>query len=475
MKKVLFAGAEAMPFAATGGLGDVMGSLPGALKATHPDWDVRAVMPLYAKVGENWRSQMTFECWIMVNVSWRQQYCGIFSLEKDGVKYYFVDNEYYFKRDSLYGFFDDGERFAFFSNAILSLMGAVDFFPDVYSANDWQTALSVILLKRRLGTIDGYRDVKAVYTIHNIDYQGVYGKELLGDLFGLDLLDASTVEFDGAINLTKGAILCADAVTTVSARYAEEIQTPFFAHGLHDILREHRFKLSGIVNGIDTNYYNPRTDADIPFPFSYRGLTGKKKDKAVLQETFGLQKREDVPIIAMVSRLADHKGFDLVRKIAYDLIGRDMQFVLLGTGDYDTENFFRRFAAENPGRVGVRIEYDRKLSKLIYAGADLFLMPSRSEPCGLAQMIASRYGTVPIVREAGGLYDTIKPYYEGSGNGFTFAAYNAYDMLNVIDQALALYRCEEAWTNLVKTVMKVDFSWNVSAQRYAELFESLSR
>lgn len=475
MKKVLFAGAEAMPFAATGGLGDVMGSLPGALKATHPDWDVRAVMPLYSKVSQEWRSQMTFESWIMVNVSWRQQYCGIFSLEKDGVKYYFVDNEYYFKRDSLYGFFDDGERFAFFSNAILSLMGAVDFFPDVYSANDWQTALSVILLKRRLGTVGGYRNVKAVYTIHNIDYQGVYGKELLGDLFGLDPLDASTVEFDGAINLTKGAILCADAVTTVSARYAEEIQTPFFAHGLHDILREHRFKLSGIVNGIDTNYYNPRTDADIPFPFSYRGLTGKKKDKAALQEAFGLEQRENVPIIAMVSRLADHKGFDLVRRIAYDLLGRDMQFVLLGTGDYDTENFFRRFAAENPGRVGVKIEYDRKLSKLVYAGADLFLMPSRSEPCGLAQMIASRYGTVPIVREAGGLYDTIKPYYEGSGNGFTFAAYNAYDMLNVIDQALALYRCEEAWTALVKNVMKVDFSWNVSAGRYAELFESLSR
>ena len=474
MKKILFAGAEAMPFAATGGLGDVMGSLPIALKAARPDWDIRAVLPLYSEISDEYRAEMKFECWTTVAVSWRQQYCGIFSLERGGVKYYFIDNEYYFKRDALYGFFDDGERFAFFSNAILALMGMVDFFPDVYSANDWQTALSVILLKRRNGMSPGYSGVKAVYTIHNIEYQGVYGRETMGDLFGLDEMDASTVEFDGAVNLTKGAILCADAVTTVSPKYAEEIQTPFFAHGLHDILREHSFKLSGIVNGIDTDFYNPKTDKDLKFNYSYRGLTGKGKNKAALQEEYGLPVCPDVPVIAMVSRLVDHKGFDLVREVAYELLSRDMQFVLLGTGDYDTECFFREYAARSGGKAGVKIEYNRKLSKLVYAGADMFLMPSRSEPCGLAQMIASRYGTVPIVREAGGLYDTIKPYYEGDGNGFTFAAYNARDMLSVIDQAIALYHDKEKWTALVKKVMKTDFSWNVSAEKYAELFLSLS-
>ena len=351
MKKILFAGAEAMPFAATGGLGDVMGSLPIALKAARPDWDIRAVLPLYSKISDEYRAEMKFECWTTVAVSWRQQYCGIFSLERGGVKYYFIDNEYYFKRDALYGFFDDGERFAFFSNAILALMGMVDFFPDVYSANDWQTALSVILLKRRNGMSPGYSGVKAVYTIHNIEYQGVYGRETMGDLFGLDEMDASTVEFDGAVNLTKGAILCADAVTTVSPKYAEEIQTPFFAHGLHDILREHSFKLSGIVNGIDTDFYNPKTDKDLKFNYSYRGLTGKGKNKAALQEEYGLPVCPDVPVIAMVSRLVDHKGFDLVREVAYELLSRDMQFVLLGTGDYDTECFFREYAARSGGTL----------------------------------------------------------------------------------------------------------------------------
>ena len=476
MKKILFAGSEAMPFGATGGLGDVLGALPPALAAVHPDWDIRVVMPLYAQVGEEWRAKMTLEKSIRVTLAWREQYCGIFSLDHKGVKYYFIDNEYYFKRTALYGFFDDAERFAFFSRAVLDLMDVMDFFPDVLHANDWQTALSVIVLKEERAHLPGYKDVKAVYTIHNIDYQGVYSLDILNDVFGMDEEKASIVEYSGALNLTKGAIVCADFVTTVSPQYSKEIQTEFFSHGLHHIINQYSFKIGGIINGIDEAAYDPRMDADIPATFSAEALEGKKADKEALQREFGLELRPDVPVIAMVSRLAEHKGFDLVCAIADELMNDDVQFVLLGTGDAGFEAFFEEFGARHPGKAGIRLAYNRKLSKLIYAGADMFLMPSKSEVCGLAQMIASRYGTVPIVRETGGLYDTIKPYsWDRSGNGFTFAAYNAYDMLYVIREAEGVYRDKENWENLVAKIMKIDFSWNTSAGKYAALYERVSR
>lgn len=476
MKKILFAGSEAMPFAATGGLGDVLGALPPALAAVNPDWDVRVVMPLYAQVSEEWRSKMTFLGSIIVTLSWREQYCGIFSLDYKGVKYYFIDNEYYFKRNALYGFFDDPERFAFFSRAALDLMSFTGFYPDVLHANDWQTALSVISLKEERGGWDGYKNVRAIYTIHNIDYQGVYGLDTINDVFGLDERKASIVEYSGALNLTKGAVVCADFVTTVSPQYAQEIRTEYFSHGLHHIINQYAFKLGGIINGIDEAAYDPKTDADIPVTFSAEALEGKKACKEALQREFGLAVRPDVPLIAMVSRLAEHKGFDLVCKIADELMHDDVQFVLLGTGDPDYEAFFEGFGARHPGKAGVRLAYNRKLSKLIYSGADMFLMPSKSEACGLAQMIASRYGTVPIVRETGGLYDTIKPYsWDRNGNGFTFAAYNEYDMLYVIREAEGVYRDRENWEALVSKIMKIDFSWNSSAEKYAELYDRVTK
>ncbi len=474
MKSILYAGSEIMPFAATGGLGDVLGSLPAALKRKEPDCDVRAVMPLYAHIKREWREKMTFLKWFNVPLAWRHAYCGVFSLEKDGVTFYFLDNEYYFKRAALYGEYDDGERFAFFSVAVLELMRELNFYPDILHANDWQTAFSVIQLKQNYSWRAEYGKIKAVYTIHNIEYQGVFGKAILGDVFGLGTKDEGIVDYNGNINLTKGAVVCADYVTTVSPTYAREIRTPTYSCGMHVILDQYGYKLDGIVNGIDMAYYDPKTDPDLPFHYSWRGQVGKRQNKAAMQEKFGLDVRPDVPVVAMISRLASHKGFDLVLRIFHDLMQDDVQFILLGTGERGYELFFREAAARYPGKVSINLTYDRKLSKLIYAGADIFLMPSKSEACGLSQMIASRYGTVPVVRETGGLSDTIHPYGpDRAGNGFTFASYNAHDMLHVIREAEGLYRDKENWNALVKKIMRIDFSWDVSAEAYRALYDRL--
>lgn len=474
MKKILYAGSEVMPFAATGGLGDVLGSLPAAVKQKNPDWDVRVVMPLYGQVKAEWREKMTYVKHMMVPLSWRKLYCGIYSLEKDGVLFYFLENEYYFNRTALYGSFDDAERFAFFSVATLELMRAVKFYPDVFHANDWQTALAVIKLKRSYTLRPEYFPIKAVYTIHNIEYQGVFDMNMMEDVFALSGTDSQIVEWNGALNLTKGAIVCADYITTVSANYASEIQTEAYGCGLQNILRENESKLGGIVNGIDMTYYNPQKDPDLPYSYYWRALSGKKKNKEEMQKQFGLDVNPDVPVIAMVSRMASHKGFDLVLAIFNELMRDEVQFILLGTGEPGYEDFFRAAAKRYPGKASINLKYDRVLSKLIYAGADIFLMPSKTEACGLSQMIASRYGTVPIVRETGGLYDTIKPYgFDGSGNGFTFSAYNAHDMLYVIREAIELYSDADKWKALVKKVMRVDFSWNVSAAKYITCYENL--
>ena len=473
MKSILFAGGEVLPFAATGGLGDVLGSLPEAIKRAYPDTDVRVVMPGYTNIDGKWRSMMKFEKKMIVSVSWRREECGVFSLEKNGVIYYFIFNDHYFARDKLYGEFDDGERFAFFSYACLDLMKNVGFYPEIFHANDWQTAAAVISLKSTYGADEKYKNVKAVYTIHNIDYQGIFDMAIYGDVFGFSGDVRSAVEFDWSINLTKGAVICADYVTTVSPNYAKEIQTEPFAHGLHEILRDHSFKVDGIINGIDTDLNDPKKDKTIPAKFSSSNPSGKAIDKEELQRRFGLEIRPDVPLIAMVSRLAAHKGFDLVKCVGREILSDDVQFVLLGTGEREYEDYFRSLAADFPGKAGISISYDRALSKLIYAGADMFLMPSKSEACGLAQMIASRYGTVPIVREVGGLYDTIKPYTGKDGNGFTFAAYNAHDMLYVIRQAESLYRDSAKWAALRKRIMKIDFSWDASAKKYAALYDSV--
>ena len=474
---ILFIGSEALPYASTGGLGDVLGSLPAAVKRTLGEGsDVRVVIPLYSIIRARFGDELSLVSEINVKLSWRNQYCGIYETERDGVKYYFLDNEYYFKRTAMYGNFDDGERFAFFGKATLEMLPHIGFWPDIIHANDWQTATSVIYLKRKYAHLTEYASIKALYTIHNIGYQGVYDFNILNDIFELNFWDRSILDYDGMLNLTKGAIVCADRVSTVSPRYAEEIKTEYYSSGLHHILRLYADKLSGIINGIDVDYYNPETDPCIEARYSADDPSGKKVDKAAMQKLAGLTVRDDVPVVAMVSRLASHKGFDLVKYVFGELLaGGDMQFVLLGKGEFEFEYFFDEMAKRMPDRVAAMLVYDKDLSKKVYAGADIFLMPSKSEPCGLAQMIASRYGTVPVVRETGGLYDTIKPYnkYTGTGNGFTFTNYNAHDMMNVLREAAALWREPDKWEPLMKRAMKTDFSWDASAEKYAQLYESM--
>lgn len=472
--KLLYVSSEAFPFAATGGLGDVLGSLPPAVcDLLGAGGDVRVVLPLYPIIRQKFSAEIRLEKEIVVPLAWRQQYCGIWSAEYKGVKFYFLDNEYYFKRSSFYGSYDDGERFAFFGKAVMEMMRAIAFYPNILHANDWQSALSVIYLKRKYALLPGYGDIRTLYTIHNIEYQGIYDFSILGDVFDLSEEDRWVVEHNGAINLTKGAITVADRVSTVSETYARELMTPEYAHGLDGVLRDAAQKLCGIVNGIDTAYYDPENDPALPYSYNAATLTGKEKNKAALQKMCGFDVKKDIPLIAMVSRLASHKGFDLVCRVLEEMLCCDsMQFVLLGTGEPLLEDFFREMTARYPQKMHAVLKFDKDLSKQIYAGADIFLMPSRSEPCGLSQMIASRYGAVPVVRETGGLYDTIHPYIaeDGSGNGFTFASYNAHDMMYVLRQAEALYADRRSWRKLMRRAMRTDFSWSASAQRYLTLY-----
>ncbi len=477
MKKILFAGAEAMPFAATGGLGDVLGSLPASLAATG-EVDVRVALPLYGAVSDEWRKKMKQEAVFYVKLAWREQYCGVFSLRHNGVTYYFIDNEYYFKRPALYGFFDDGERYAFYCMAVMELMTRLDFFPDVLHAHDWQAALTVVYLNCLYRQRRGYGDIRTVFTIHNIEYQGQYDFSILGDVFSLGENEHTLMEYSGCINLMKAAIECADRVTTVSPRYAEEIRTPAYAHGLDSCLNNNAGKLSGILNGIDYEYYDPKTDKAIAASFSVRSMAGKAANKLALQRETGLPEREDVPILAVISRLAAHKGLDLIAGCIYDIVlHNDVQLVVLGKGESRYEQFFTDLQNSFPDKVRALITYDRDLSKRIYAATDIFLMPSKSEPCGLSQMIASRYGAIPVVRETGGLYDSIKPYWEEKkkmhGNGFTFANYSAHELRERTCAALELWRDTEKRKKFVSQIMKTDFSWDASAKKYLELYSGL--
>ncbi len=477
MKKILFAGAEAMPFAATGGLGDVLGSLPAALAASG-DADVRVVLPLYAAVSDEWRKKMKQEAVFYVRLAWREQYCGVFSLQHGGVTYYFIDNEYYFKRPSLYGFFDDGERYAYFCMAVMELMTRLNYFPDVLHAHDWQAALSVVYLNCLYRQRKGYGDIRTVFTIHNIEYQGIYDFSILGDVFALGENEHTLMEYDGCINLMKAAIQCADRVSTVSPRYAEEIRTPTYAHKLDSCLNANAHKLCGILNGIDYDYYDPKGDKAIAAKFSVRSMAGKAACKKALQEEVGLPVRDDIPVLAIISRLAAHKGLDIIARCIYEIIlHNDVQLVVLGKGEGRYESFFTDLERSFPDKVRALITYDRDLSKRIYAATDIFLMPSKSEPCGLSQMIASRYGAIPVVRETGGLFDSIKPYWEEKktihGNGFTFANYSAEELKERTEAAIALWNDADKRKKLVSKIMKTDFSWSASAEKYLEMYQAL--
>ena len=475
--KVLYAASEAVPFCKTGGLADVAGSLPPALAAQGVETAV--ILPLYRRVKERFADQLTFLCYDYVDLAWRHAYCGLFSLKKDGVTWYFLDNEQYFGRPELYGCADDGERFGFFSRAVVKMLDHLDFWPDVIHCNDWQTALIPIYLKDDGVREERYRSVRTVLTIHNIEYQGRYDPYCLGGLFGLDRgwVDDGTLLLDGDLNLLKGAILTADAVNAVSPTYAQELKNPYFAHRMEGILTQCGYKLSGVLNGIDMKLYDPAADPRIAANYTAENISGKAADKAALQKALGLRPEPETPIIAMVSRLVTHKGLDLIREVMGDIMELPVQFVLLGSGDAAYEDFFRHAAERWPERMAIRLGYDEALSMAIYAGADLFLMPSRSEPCGLSQMIAMRYGTVPIVRETGGLKDTVQPYeaWRDAGTGFTFANYSSADMLHVLREAAYLYKdYPDAFARLRRRAMERDFSWNRSAGDYLKIYAAVT-
>jgi starch synthase len=468
-RKILFVASEARPFIATGGLADVIGSLPQAL-AQDPTYDIRVVLPLYSDIKPEYRRKMSFLGNIFVQLSWRNQYCGVFTCVENGVTYYFIDNEQYFKRSGCYGYFDDGERFAFFSRAVLDILPFIDFYPEVLHCHDWQTALTAIYLKTLYGNKPEYQTIRALFTIHNIEYQGKYALDIMEDLFGIDKSYTYLLEFNGCINLMKAAIECSEKFSTVSPTYANEINTAQYAHGLQDIIQRNAAKLTGILNGIDVDSYNPTKDTALFAQFSPDALDNKKVCKAELQKMLGLPVK-DVPMIAMITRLVSHKGLELVKTVAEDILHEEVQFVLLGTGDAAYESYFRDLGRRYEGKASMNIAFNGDLSRKIYSGADIFLMPSVSEPCGLSQMIASRYATIPVVRETGGLYDSIKPYGAG-GNGFTFASCNPYDMLYVLHEALDLYKNEEEWKALMKKAATTDFSWSRSAEEYKKLYEA---
>lgn len=469
--KVLFASSEVYPFAMSGGLADVSGALPKALRRRLVG--CRVVMPLYGCVSEELRSKMTFLCSITVPVSWRRQYCGIYEAHLDGVIYYLLDNQYYFKREGLYGHYDDAERFAFFSRAVLEIIPYIGFTPDVIHCNDWQTAMIPVYLTEMYRYNELYQDIKTVYTIHNIQYQGKYGKELYKDVLGLPEGHENLVEYDDCINLMKGGIQCADKVTTVSPTYSREILDPFYSHGLDNILSKFTYKLTGIVNGIDYDVYNPETDPQIYKNYTAEDISGKSENKKCLQQDMGLPVRDDVPLIGIVTRLVKHKGIDLVKHVFEELLNADLQFVILGSGEWEFETFFYEMASKHPEKVALKLGFDQQLAHRIYAGADIFLMPSLSEPCGLAQMVALRYGTVPIVRETGGLNDTITDSGNNEGNGFTFKNYNAHDMQNTVWRALAGYSDREGWDILRHRGMNCNNSWSSSANAYIRLYKEL--
>lgn len=475
---ILYVTSEAAPFCKTGGLADVAGSLPQALVRAGDK--ISVILPLYQSVADRFREELQFVKWTFVRLSWRSVYCGLFQLEQDGVTWYFVDNEYYFRRPELYGYYDDAERFGYFSRAVTELMRDLPDKPDVVHCNDWQSALVPIYIHDEAVRDDFYKSIRTVITIHNIEYQGRYGRELLEDLFGLapGWYDGGTLAYEDDINLLKGAIVNSDAVTAVSPTYAQELKYAYFAHGLENVISMCENKLYGVLNGIDVKKYDPATDDAIAASYGPENLKGKAKCKEQLQQTMGLFVKPDTPIIAMVTRLVSHKGLDLVCETLDSILEKDVQVVVLGKGEAQYEAFFNYACQRYPGRVAVYLGYSDALARQIYAGADMLLMPSKSEPCGLSQMIAMRYGTIPIVRETGGLKDTVRPYqsWNGEGNGFSFANYNAGDMCHVVCEAIDLYHNNPAAFQVLQNRdMKEDFSWKRSAEEYHAIYEGICR
>ena len=474
--KILFASSEAAPFIKTGGLGDVAAALPKAL-AESANTEVAVFLPYYKAIKENPEFELEYVTNFTVPLAWRSVYAGLFRAvsKRKKLQYYFIDNEYYFYRDGCYGHYDDGERFAFFSKAILEALQHLDWYPDVIHANDWQTAMVPVFLRSFYMNLEKYQPIKTLFTIHNMEYQGRFPGAFTDEVLGLSADWKGTMDFDGCTNLMKAAIVTADRVSTVSRTYAYEIQNPYFAHGLHDILRQNSHKVSGVVNGIDVEVFDPAADPLIYANFTAETLEKKAENKRFLQERLGLAVREDAPVVIMITRLAGHKGVDLVQAVMEDLMWDDLQMVVIGTGEWQYEEMFRSYAGRFPAKMSANIVFDNTLAHQTYAGADLVLMPSQMEPCGLTQLIAMRYGTVPVVRETGGLFDTVPAYNieTGEGNGFTFKSYNAHDMLDAVRRAEKLFQDKEHWTALQKSVMAYDSSWKRSVQEYWDIYRAL--
>lgn len=472
---VLFVVSECVPFIKTGGLADVAGALPKELKKLGTD--VRVILPKYSLISEQLRNQMTKIAEIIVPMNWRQQYCGIELLEFEGIKYYFLDHEYYFYRDSLYGHYDDGERFSFFCRAVLDSIYEIDFQPDIIHCHDWHSGMVNFLLKEEYSRKPFYKNIKTVFTIHNLQFQGIFPKEILHDLLNLsdEYFNSDQLEFHGNVNFMKAGIVSSDTITTVSPTYRNEIQTPYYGEKLDGLLRAKDSSLVGIVNGIDEGLYNPSSDKYINVAYDEKNLGKKAVNKEALQKMFGLPVKKKTPIISMVTRLTKQKGLDLLKHVLHELLEQDVQIIILGTGEKEFEDFFNYTEWLYPNKFKAYIGFNEPVAHQIYAGSDLFLMPSKFEPCGLGQLIALRYGTIPIVRETGGLNDTVHSVHEVTkeGNGFSFTNFNAHDMLNTIKRALFYYKDEKKWKNLVKQAMSSDYSWAQSAFKYNQLYADL--
>ena len=474
---VLFAIFEASPFIATGGLGEVGGALPPALQKA--GCHVQVILPKFQFIAQEFRDQMEHVADFYVPLAWRSQYCGIEKLDYNNVTYFFIDNEYYFYRDGIYGFGDDAERIAFFDKAVLeSLQHIPNIQYDILHCHDWHTSLIPVFLREFYHGLPLYDKIHTVFTIHNLKFQGIFPSEVLGDVLGLADIKAAAdqLAFLGAINYMKGALCYSDILTTVSPTYAMEIRNSYFGEKMEDILSRKQDRLFGILNGIDTEEYNPAHDRALAATYSVQCPVDKAKNKAALQEKLGLEKSADTPFLVMVSRFTEQKGLDLLLRILDDLLSESVQVAILGTGDRYYENALQEIAWRHPSQMKVHILFDNTLSRLFYAGGDLLMMPSRFEPCGLSQMIAMRYGTLPVVRETGGLKDSITPYnrYTGKGNGFSFANFNAHELLFVLKEAIRVYREEpETWHSLIAQAMSADFSWSGSAAKYMELYQNL--
>ncbi len=478
--KILFAASECVPFAKTGGLADVVGALPKQiLKAGE---DIRVIMPLYSAIDQKWRDQMEHELFFYINLGWRRQYVGIEKLVYEGITFYFVDNKQYFHRNYIYGLGgDEGERYTFFCRAVLEALPQLDFIPDVLHCHDWQTGLMPMLLKAQYKQLEPYKNIKTVYTIHNLQYQGVFNISDIEELISLGdwAYTSDNLEFYGMCSMMKGGIVAADRITTVSHTYAQEIQTAYYGERLDGLLRSRVKDLTGILNGIDTDEYNTETDPLIPANYTIDTiLEGKAANKAALQAELGLEVDPSVPVIGMVGRLSGQKGLDLVERVLPEIMATGAQLVVLGMGENKYVDLFSWAQWKYPGQMAACFQMNHALAHKIYAGSDMFLMPSMFEPCGLSQLISLRYGTLPIVRETGGLRDTVLAYneYTGDGNGFTFLNYNAHDMLHVIEKAVELFRTKktEVWDVLTKRAMSGSYGWNKSAKNYIDMYYAVT-